>query len=110
LLKIELETYKLLEVEFETYKVRKMGDIKVAIADGIIGKINDPLSISINRNVNAGFECLSCARLKLELRRATLELESVTEIIRILSEEMFISVKEVRDATCDDIVKVMEVK
>jgi hypothetical protein len=107
LLKIELEAYKLLEVEFETYKVRKMGDIKVAMADGMIRKISDPLSISINWdvNANAGFECLSCARLKQELRRATRELESVTEIIRILSAEMFISVKEVKDATCDEYSK-----
>jgi hypothetical protein len=68
----------------------------------MIRKMSDPLSISINRDVNAGSECLSCERLKLELRRATLELESVTEIIRILKEEMFISVM--------NIVNVMEEK
>jgi hypothetical protein len=42
-----------------------------------------------------GGECLCCASLKRDLKRAILELESATEIIRILREEMFSDALEV---------------
>jgi hypothetical protein len=44
-------------------------------------------------------ECWCCARLKLDLKRAILELESATEIIRILTEEILGAALEVRNST-----------
>jgi hypothetical protein len=80
------------------------------MAESMTVNVRDPLSILINRDVNTGAECLNCARLKLDLKRANTELESVTELIRILREEMFSSIKEVRDATSDGYCKSNESK
>jgi hypothetical protein len=84
---VELQTHKLLEVELEVCKLlvkilqdenrvlRLAPGTRISMADGVTGKISDPLNTSINSDVNAVSECLSCAS---------------------------IAVKEVRDAACDD--------
>jgi hypothetical protein len=61
--------------------------------------VSETLNSSRIREFNPKEECWCCARLKLDLERATLELESATEIIRILRDEMFSAALEVRNST-----------
>jgi hypothetical protein len=71
------------------------------MADSKIGCESEVLNRAGNREFILRDECWHCARLKMDLKRATLELESATEIIRILREEMISAVLEVRNSTND---------
>jgi hypothetical protein len=74
---VELEACKLLvkNLQDENRGLRLAPGTRISMADGVTGKISDPLYIPINSDVNPGSECLSCAS---------------------------IAVKEVRDTACDD--------
>jgi hypothetical protein len=62
-----------------------------------VDDIRDEINIMIERKEILENECRGCARLKSEVNRVTLELESAKEIIRILKEELESAVMEVRN-------------
>jgi phage terminase small subunit len=62
-----------------------------------VGYLGDKLNITKGRKEILENECQGCVRLKLEVNHVTLELESATEIIKILKEELESVVMEGRN-------------
>jgi hypothetical protein len=100
-----VETVKILKEDQDQLSVRlnNMHALKMADSAGCLG---DTLNSTTERREILENECQGCVRLKLEVNSVTLELESATEIIKILKKELESVVMEGRktksDLCCDE--------
>jgi predicted metal-dependent TIM-barrel fold hydrolase len=82
-LKIELETYKLMEMELETCK-----SIINNMADGMVVESSDTPKTTNELVKNLERKCQCCVKLELEIGNITFELKTAREILEVLKEEL----------------------